>query len=151
MVFDVSQTALDLNFDGLMIETHFDPDNAWSDAAQQVTPDTLKQMFIDLKMRKETDEEAEYNNKLSNLRAQIDVIDNQLIDTLGKRMRVSDEIGELKKKRNVAVLQSNRWNAILGNMILEGEERGLSEEFVLRMFKAIHQESINHQEKIINA
>ncbi|WP_435624812.1 chorismate mutase [Flagellimonas sp.] len=151
MVFDVSQTALDLNFDGLMIETHFDPDNAWSDAAQQVTPDTLKQMFIDLKMRKETDLEAEYNSKLSNLRAQIDVIDNQLIDMLGKRMKVSDEIGKLKKQKNVAVLQTNRWNAILGNMILEGEERGLSEEFVLRMFKAIHQESINHQEKIINA
>lgn len=151
MVFDVSQTALDLNFDGLMIETHFDPDNAWSDAAQQVTPDTLKQMFIDLKMRKETDFEAEYNSKLSNLRAQIDVIDNQLIDTLGKRMKISDEIGQLKKQKNVAVLQTNRWNAILGNMILEGEERGLSEEFVLRMFKAIHQESINHQEKIINA
>ncbi|PRX57850.1 bifunctional 3-deoxy-7-phosphoheptulonate synthase/chorismate mutase type II [Flagellimonas meridianipacifica] len=151
MVFDVSQTALDLNFDGLMIETHFDPDNAWSDAAQQVTPDTLKQMFIDLKMRKETDLEAEYNSKLSNLRAQIDVIDNQLVETLGKRMKISDEIGKLKKQKNVAVLQTNRWNAILGNMILEGEERGLSEEFVLRMFKAIHQESINHQEKIINA
>ena len=151
MVFDVSQTALDLNFDGLMIETHFDPDNAWSDAAQQVTPDTLKQMFIDLKMRKETDEEAEYNNKLSNLRAQIDVIDNQLIDTLGKRMRVSDEIGELKKKRNVAVLQSNRWNAILGNMILEGEERGLCDELVLRMFKDINEESINLLEMIIYA
>ena len=105
----------------------------------------------DLRIRKETDEEAEYNNQLSNLRAQIDVLDNQLIDMLGKRMKVSDGIGELKKKRNVAVLQTNRWNAILGNMILEGEARGLSEEFVLRMFKAIHQESINHQEKIINS
>lgn len=151
MVFDVSQTALDLNFDGLMIETHFDPDNAWSDAAQQVTPKTLIQMMKDLRIRKETDEEAEYNSNLSNLRAQIDVLDNQLIDLLGKRMKVSDGIGELKKQKNVAVLQSNRWNAILGNMILEGEQRGLSEEFVLKMFKAIHQESINHQEKIINA
>ncbi|MEX0315544.1 MAG: chorismate mutase [Allomuricauda sp.] len=150
MIFDVSQTALDLNFDGLMIETHHDPDNAWSDAAQQVTPKTLVQIMRDLRIRKETDEEAEYNSKLSNLRAQIDVIDNQLIDTMGKRMKISDEIGALKKKKNVAVLQSNRWNAILGNMILEGEQRGLSEEFVLRMFKAIHQESINHQEKIIN-
>ncbi|WP_190811260.1 bifunctional 3-deoxy-7-phosphoheptulonate synthase/chorismate mutase type II [Flagellimonas sp. S3867] len=150
MIFDVSQTALDLNFDGLMIETHHDPDNAWSDAAQQVTPKTLVQIMRDLRIRKETDQEAEYNSKLSNLRAQIDVIDNQLIDTMGKRMKISDDIGELKKKKNVAVLQSNRWNAILGNMILEGEQRGLSEEFVLRMFKAIHQESINHQEKIIN-
>jgi chorismate mutase len=151
MIFDVSQTALDLNFDGLMIETHCDPENAWSDAAQQVTPKRLIQIMEDLKIRKETDEEAEYKNKLSNLRAQIDIIDNQLIDMLGKRMQVSDGIGELKKQRNVAVLQTNRWNAILGKMILEGEAKGLSEEFVLKMFKAIHQESINHQEKIINS
>ncbi len=150
MVFDVSQTALDLNFDGLMIETHWDPENAWSDAAQQVTPKRLVQIMEDLKIRKETDEEAEYSNKLSNLRAQIDIIDNQLIDMLGKRMTVSDGIGQLKKQRNVAVLQTNRWNAILGKMILEGESKGLSEEFVLKMFKAIHQESINHQEKVIN-
>jgi chorismate mutase len=151
MIFDVSQTALDLNFDGLMIETHFDPDNAWSDAAQQVTPAKLVQIMRDLKIRKETNEEMEYNNKLSNLRAQIDVIDNQIIDILGKRMKISDSIGTLKKQKNVAVLQSNRWNAILGNMILEGESRGLSEEFVLKMFKAIHQESINHQEKVIKS
>ncbi|WP_276389719.1 bifunctional 3-deoxy-7-phosphoheptulonate synthase/chorismate mutase type II [Eudoraea chungangensis] len=151
MIFDVSQTALDLNFDGLMIETHHDPDNAWSDAAQQVTPKNLVQIMEDLKIRKETDEEADYNQKISNLRAQIDIIDNQLLDFLGKRMKVSDGIGELKKQRNVAVLQTNRWNSILGKMILEGETKGLSEEFVLKLFKAIHQESINHQEKIINA
>ncbi len=151
LIFDVSQTALDLNFDGLMIETHTDPDHAWSDAAQQVTPQRLVQIMKDLRIRKESDEEAEYNSKLSNLRAQIDVIDNQLIDLMGKRMKVSDEIGALKKKRNVAVLQTNRWNAILGSMILEGESKGLSEEFILKMFKAIHQESINHQEKIINS
>jgi chorismate mutase len=151
MIFDVSQTALDLNFDGLMIETHHDPDNAWSDAAQQVTPDRLVQIMNDLKIRKESDPEAEYNSQLSGLRAQIDVIDNQLIDTMGKRMKVADSIGKLKKTRNVAVLQSNRWNEILGKMILEGETKGLSEEFVLRMFKAIHQESINHQNKIVKA
>jgi len=150
MIFDVSQTALDLNFDGLMIETHHDPDNAWSDAAQQVTPATLVQIMRDLKIRKEDDSEAEYNAKLSNLRANIDIFDNQLIETLGKRMKVSDAIGKIKKEKNVAVLQSTRWNEILGAMILEGESKGLSEEFVLRMFKAIHQESIRHQEKIVN-
>ncbi|AYN66853.1 3-deoxy-7-phosphoheptulonate synthase [Euzebyella marina] len=150
MIFDVSQTALDLNFDGLMIETHHDPDNAWSDAAQQVTPDRLVQIMKDLRIRKESDSEAEYNAQLSNLRAQIDILDGQLIETMGKRMKVSDGIGALKKQKNVAVLQSNRWNQILGAMILEGESHGLSEEFVLKMFKAIHQESINHQEKIIN-
>jgi chorismate mutase len=150
MIFDVSQTALDLNFDGLMIETHYDPENAWSDAAQQVTPDTLKNIMEDLKIRKETNTDAAYQRTLDNLRAQINVIDGQLVDLLGKRMKVADQIGGLKKEKNVAVLQSKRWNEILGNMILEGESRGLSEEFVLRMFKAIHQESINHQEKIIN-
>ena len=151
MIFDVSQTALDLNFDGLMIETHHDPDNAWSDAAQQVTPAKLVQIMRDLKIRKEDNTEAEYNAKLNNLRANIDIFDNQLIETLGKRMKTSDAIGELKKEKNVAVLQSTRWNEILGAMILEGESKGLSEEFVLRMFKAIHQESIRHQEKIVNS
>jgi chorismate mutase len=151
LIFDVSQAALDLNFDGLMIETHTNPDKAWSDAAQQITPDRLVQIMRDLRIRKETDQEAAYRQNLSNLRAQIDVIDNQLIDILGKRMKVADAIGFLKKEKNVAVLQTNRWNSILGNMILEGQEHGLSEEFVLKMFKAIHQESINHQEAIINS
>ena len=150
MIFDISQEALDLNFDGLMIETHCDPDNAWSDAAQQVTPQTLIQIMKDLKIRKETDPETEYNKALDNLRAQIDVVDNQIIGLLGKRMKAADGIGTLKKQKNVAVLQSKRWNEILGRMVLEGQDHGLSEEFILKMFKAIHQESINHQEKIIN-
>jgi len=147
-IFDLCQTALDLNFDGLMVETHHDPDNAWSDAAQQITPETLIQFMDDLKIRKETSSEAEYNNRINTLRTQIDVIDHQIIEVLGKRMKVSDGIGQLKKDNNVSVLQSKRWNEILGKMILEGEQNNLSEEFVLRMFKAIHQESINHQEKI---
>jgi chorismate mutase len=148
---DISQTALDLNFDGLMIETHIDPDNAWSDAAQQITPSVLVKMMEDLKIRTLTSEEADYKNQLNTLRTQIDVIDHGLLETLGKRMKVAVSIGELKKKKNVAVLQTKRWNEILGNMILEGEKKGLSEEFVLRMFKAIHQESINNQEKVINS
>jgi chorismate mutase len=150
MIQDVSQRALDLNFDGLMIETHFDPENAWSDAAQQVTPDTLKQIMRDLKIKKTTESATSYREPLENLRAQINVVDDQLIELLGKRMQVADKIGQLKKDENVAVLQSRRWNEILGNMVLEGNGKGLSEEFVLKMFKAIHQESINHQEKIIN-
>jgi chorismate mutase len=150
MIFEVSQTALDLNFNGLMIETHTDPDKAWSDAAQQVTPDSLIKLMEDLKIRKATDTEADYRNALNTLRTQIDVIDHQLIDILGKRMKIADAIGELKKDKNVAVLQSKRWNEILGKMILEGEQNKLSEEFILRVFKAIHQESINHQEKIMN-
>ena len=148
---DISQTALDLNFDGLMIETHNDPDNAWSDAAQQITPEVLVKMMEDLKIRTLTSNEADYKNKLNTLRTQIDVIDHGILETLGKRMKVAVSIGELKKQKNVAVLQTKRWNEILGNMILEGEKKGLSEEFVLKMFKAIHQESINNQEKVINS
>jgi chorismate mutase len=150
MIQEVSQQALDLNYDGLIIETHIDPDNAWSDAAQQVTPATLKQMFIDLRVRKVTDDESEYNQKMAKLRMQIDEFDGKLLEILGNRMKVADKIGLLKKEKNVAILQNQRWNEILGKMILEGEEKGLSSEFVMQMFKAIHQESISHQEKVIN-
>ncbi len=151
MILEVSQQALDLNYDGLIIETHIDPDNAWSDAAQQVTPSALKQIFKDLRIRKITDEADDYNQRLEGLRTQIDEIDSKLLNILDKRMKIADSIGALKKERNVAVLQNKRWNEILGKMVLEGEERGLSEEFILKMFKAIHQESIAHQEKIINS
>ena len=151
IIFDLCQTALDLNYDGLMVETHHTPDDAWSDAAQQITPATLVQIMKDLKIRKEVSESEEFQNKLSTLRAKIDVADNQLIELLSKRMEISDEIGRVKKSQNVSVLQTKRWNEILGNMVLEGEQHGLSEEFILRLFKAVHQESINHQEKIMKA
>ena len=151
LIFDISQTALDLNFDGLMIETHHNPEKAWSDAAQQVTPESLIRIMKDLKIRKETTPEAEYTTAINNLRAQIDVVDNQIIELLGKRMIVADGIGKLKKANNVSVLQTKRWNEILGKMVLEGQEKGLSEEFILKMFKVIHQESINHQEKIFKS
>lgn len=149
LIFDLSQTALDLNFDGLIVETHYDPDNAWSDAKQQITPETLIQIMKDLKIRKEVGEDEAYQNALTEARAKIDIADNQLLEILSKRMRISDEIGKIKAKQNVAILQSKRWNEILGRMILEGEEQGLSEEFILRIYKAIHQESINHQKSIV--
>lgn len=148
MIEEVSQQALDLNFDGLMIETHCTPDEAWSDAAQQVTPDRLKQIFVDLKVRKETDSADDYSSRISKMRTQIDEFDGRLLEILAKRMKVADQIGALKKEKNVAILQNNRWNEILGKMILDGESKGLSEEFILKIFKAIHQESINHQEKV---
>ena len=149
IIFDLCQTALDLNYDGLMVETHHTPDEAWSDAAQQITPERLKEIMVELTIRKEEGSEVEFNNKINTLRTQIDVIDHQLIETLGKRMKVADDIGTLKKKNNVAILQTKRWNEILGKMILEGEQHQLSEEFILRVFKAVHQESINHQERIL--
>ena len=120
LIFDLSQSALDLNFDGLMIETHCDPDNAWSDAAQQITPSTLIQLMKELKIRRGNFQEEDYIKKLSKYRAKIDMIDNDLVEILGKRMNLSDKIGKLKKDKNVAVLQSKRWNEILGKMILDG-------------------------------
>ena len=151
MILEVSQQALDLNYDGLMIETHTDPDHAWSDAAQQVTPTVLKQIFKELKIRKISTDEEDFNIKIENLRADIDIADSKLLEILGKRMKIAEQIGALKKEKNIAVLQNKRWNEILIKMILEGEDKELSEEFILRLFKAIHQESISHQERIINS
>jgi len=150
MIQEVSQQALDLNYDGLIIETHTDPDNAWSDAAQQVTPTKLKQIFEDLKVRKVTGQDADYNTKMAALRIDIDDYDNTIIDILAKRMKVSGKIGSLKKEFNVAVLQNRRWNEILDKMTAEGIDKGLSQDFIVDIFKAIHQESISHQEKVIN-
>lgn len=149
-IFDLCQTALDLNYDGLMVETHHDPDNAWSDAKQQITPETLIGFMRDLKIRKEASESEEFISKLNGLRALIDIADTQLLEILSRRMTIADEIGKVKKTQNVAILQNQRWNEILGKMILEGEQHGLSEDFILRIFKAIHQESINHQKKVIS-
>jgi chorismate mutase len=150
LIQEVSQQALDLNYDGLIIETHTDPDNAWSDAAQQVTPTVLKQLFTDLRIRKMTVEEDDYNSKMNVLRANIDIADSKLLEILGNRMKIAEKIGQLKKEKNVAILQNKRWNEILEKMIIEGSSKGLTEDFVLKIFKAIHLESITHQEMVIN-
>ncbi len=150
MIFQVTQEALDMNYDGMIIETHIDPDNAWSDAAQQVTPERLKQIIFDLTIRKETDDADDYQQRLNKLRTKIDEFDSKLLDIIGKRMIVSESIGALKKEKNVAVLQNKRWNEILDKMVSDGSQKGLSEEFIIQFFKAIHQESIMHQEKIFN-
>jgi chorismate mutase len=150
MIFQVAQEALDLNYDGMIIETHIDPDNAWSDAAQQVTPTQLKKIIFDLTIRKETDEADDYQQRLNQLRGKIDEFDVKLLEVIGKRMKVAASIGALKKEKNVAVLQNKRWNEVLDKMIADGGQKGLSEEFIVQFFKAIHQESISHQEKIFN-
>jgi chorismate mutase len=149
MIKEVSQQAMDLNYDGLMIETHNDPENAWSDADQQVTPQALKQIIQELVIRKATFEE-DFNIDIEKLRAKIDITDSKILELLGNRMKVAEEIGAIKKAKNVSVLQNKRWAEILEKMVADGEEKGLSEEFILKLFKAIHQESISHQEKIMN-
>lgn len=150
IIFDLCQTALDLNYDGLMVETHPDPDSAWSDAEQQITPETLVKIMAELKVRKVEGDAVDFQNKLATMRARIDTLDDQIISLMGKRMQIVDEIGVLKKDNNVAILQVKRWNEILKRMIEEGKEFQLSEDFVLDVYKAVHQESIEHQKKVIN-
>jgi chorismate mutase len=148
---DVAQKAIDLDFDGLMIESHIDPDNAWSDAKQQVTPEKLAEMLNNIKWRHETAEEKEFITALEKLREQINHLDDELIQLLGQRMKIADKIGEYKKNNNVTILQTSRWNQILDRAFKKGDVLGLSREFITRYFDAVHMESINHQNKIMNS
>lgn len=147
-ILDVSQTALDLSYDGFMIETHIDPDNAWSDAKQQIKPVQLDQITQDLRIRKKSSVREEFQLKLGMFRKELDLLDNNLIDLLTDRMRVSAEIGKIKHKENVAILQSGRWADILESMLDAGERNGLNKEFVGEIFKAIHVESIKIQHNV---
>lgn len=149
-LFDVSQTALDLKFDGLMIETHCHPDDAWSDASQQIKPERLEEIIKELKVRKPHFEKEESVSKLNAYRKEINEKDDQLLETLAERMQIVDHIGKAKKESNVAILQNTRWNEILKKVIEKGEEQGMTKGFIEKIFKAIHTESIAHQERIIN-
>ncbi|MGD2033964.1 MAG: chorismate mutase, partial [Bacteroidales bacterium] len=150
LLFEVSQKAMDLNFEGLIIETHCNPDKALSDAAQQITPQLLKQMLSDLVLRKANVDNAVIMHTLDDLRNQIDKFDDRLMEILGQRMKVADKIGKYKKKNNITILQSTRWDELLNQRIINGEKKGLSEDFIIKVFRAIHQESINHQTKVMN-
>jgi chorismate mutase len=147
-ILDVSQTALDLNYDGFMIETHFDPDNAWSDAAQQITPAQLNQITQDLRIRQKSSSGEEFQRKLNMHRKELDLIDSNIIDILSDRMSIAKAIGKLKHEENVAILQSGRWADILAKMIEDGQSKGLNKEFIEEIFKAIHVESINIQHNV---
>lgn len=144
------QKALDLNYDGMMIETHPNPDKAWSDADQQITPERLQELVSNLSIRKAKIGEQPSADQLNKLRTKIDIVDDEIIALLGKRMKIAEDIGVWKKENNVSILQAERWNEVLARMLELGEEADMSETFILRLYKAIHQESINHQNKIIN-
>jgi chorismate mutase len=150
MLQSVAQKSIDLDFNGLMIESHIDPDNAWSDAKQQVTPERLLEMLGELIWRSENTDEKEFLNALAKLREQINHIDDELLMLIGQRMKIADKIGEYKKSNNITILQTNRWNDILAKAFKKGERLGLSQEFITKYFDAIHLESINHQNKIMN-
>lgn len=151
ILMDVAQKAIDLDFDGLMIESHIDPDKAWSDAKQQVTPERLGEMMSSIIWRKEDINSEEFHAALEKLRQQINHLDDELMQILSQRMRIAEKIGEYKKNNNITILQTNRWNEILERAFNKGDKLGLSKEFITRYFDAVHMESINHQNKIMNS
>jgi chorismate mutase len=148
---EVAQRAIDLDYDGLMIESHIDPDAAWSDAKQQITPERLKEMLDNIIWRKEDIPSEEYHAALEGLRQQINQLDDELMQILSQRMRVAEQIGNYKRENNITILQTSRWNEIIERAFLKGYKLGLSKEFITRYFDAVHMESINHQKKIMDS
>lgn len=146
----IAQESIDLGFGGLMIESHCDPDNAWSDAKQQITPDVLKGLLETLVWRDETSHREDFLNALAKLREQINQIDDELLTLISQRMKIADKIGNYKKDNKITILQTNRWNEILAKAFVKGDKFGLSKDFITKYFDAIHMESINHQNKIMN-
>ena len=146
LVAPLSQQAMDLSFDGLIVESHCNPDCAWSDAKQQVTPDVLDYILNLLVIRKET----QTTENLSELRKQIDECDNNLIEELAKRMRIAREIGTYKKEHDMTILQTGRYNEILDKRGSQGALCGMDPEFIKKVFEAIHEESVRQQMEIIN-
>ncbi|MEY3368805.1 MAG: hypothetical protein RI973_1960 [Bacteroidota bacterium] len=146
----IAQRALDLNYDGLMTEVHPRPDEAWSDAEQQLTPFQYKEMVDHLIVRQETTDNKEFLESLVTLRHQIDDIDEQLLQLLGQRMGLASQIGAFKKRNNISIFQAGRWNEIVEQMTEKGNRLGLSSDFVTVILHAIHQESIRCQERVMN-
>jgi chorismate mutase len=144
----VAQKSIDLDFGGLIIESHIDPDNAWSDAKQQITPQVLSIMLDDLVWRVKND--TDNATELSLLRERIDQVDDELLSLLNRRMKIADEVGIYKKQNNLTILQTARWNEILERALAKGNALTLSKEFLVKYFDAVHMESINHQNKVMN-
>jgi chorismate mutase len=151
ILLDVAQKAIDLDFDGLMIESHIDPDHAWSDAKQQVTPKRLAEILDSIKWRTEDIPSESFHIALDKLREQINHIDDELMELLGQRMAIAEKIGEYKKNNSVTILQTSRWNQILERAFGKADKMGLSREFVTKYLDAVHMESINRQNKIMNS
>ncbi len=146
LIAPLCQQAMDLGFDGLIVESHCDPDKAWSDAAQQVTPDVLDYILSLLVIR----DENTTTEGITQLRKQIDELDNDLMQLLAKRMRVCREIGQYKKEHNMTVLQAQRYNEILDKRGAQGALCGMDSDFVKTIFEAVHEESVRQQMEIIN-
>ena len=147
---EVAQQALDLNYDGLMTEVHPTPDAAWSDAKQQITPLVYSELVRNLVVRRETTDDRDFLENLENLRHKIDEVDLELLNLLGRRMRIAEDIGRYKSRNNISILQASRWNEILERGYTQGRQRGLHDEFIERFLSAVHQESIAHQQAVMS-
>ena len=151
LIDTISQKAMDLEMDGLMIESHINPIEAWSDAEQQITPKKLQSILSNLIIRETTFKNAELIDKLSVLRNKIDGLDKEIIGLLATRMNTVEAIGSHKKSNNVTILQAERWEKIISNRKELAREIGVSEEFIEKVLKLIHEESINLQTNILNS
>ena len=149
MIAEVSQEAMDLNFDGLIIESHMCPEKAWSDASQQVTPDHLNQIMSDLVVRESAIGEKPRVD-LDELRKKIDLLDQQLLETLSSRMKISEAIGKYKFDNDITILQTRRYDEIMNKRRDQAAENKLNPEFVVKVFEHIHEESINRQNIVMN-
>lgn len=146
LIAPLCQQAMDLGFDGLIVESHCNPDSAWSDAKQQVTPDVLDYILSLIAIR----DDKMTTEGIVALRKQIDELDNQLMELLAKRMRVCREIGQYKKEHNMTVLQTGRYNEILDKRGAQGVLCGMDPKFVKEIFESVHEESVRQQIEIIN-
>ena len=149
---EISQRSLDLGFEGLMIESHCNPAVALSDAKQQLTPCELSDLLLNQIVVREKDSDApEWKEQIDQLRAKIDIIDENLLYALGSRMKISRQIGEYKRNNNIAILQTSRWDAIIAKVVKAGAEYGLPEKFIKDVFNAIHEASVEVQNEIISS
>jgi len=146
----VVQNAIDLDYDGLIIETHHNPDQAWSDARQQITPAELGVLLQRIVWRKVVYTSEELNDQLERLRRVIDNLDDEILRLLSRRMEIAEDIGKFKKKNNITILQTIRWNNTLKRLYKNAEKLGLTRDFVKQYYDAIHMESIKHQDKVMN-
>lgn len=147
---DVAQQAADLDYDGLMIESHISPDEAWSDALQQLQPNDLATLLDSIKWREVASHSAAYINALDELRGRIDRLDKEIFNLLSERMKAAEQIGFIKRDNNVMILQPSRWGDVEERVMVRSEELGLSEEFLHTLLDAIHIESINCQNRVMN-
>ena len=150
LILEVSQRAMDLGLDGLMIETHPDPEKAWSDAAQQVTPARLVEILGQLKIRSTSSSNVLFNETLEDLREQNNGIDKDIIEVLGSRMKIVEKIAEFKRDNNVTTLQASRWDALLKDRVAIGQTLDLSEGFITAVYEEIHRASIKRQSEVMN-